>query len=153
MLRDARAAADAIDGALRRLGQVADVDREAFQVQHELVQINDVVRSVLPLARAAAERRGARTETALEPGLPRVMADRARLAESLTLFATDAASCSSSSQPLSISTARDGARAVIRVAPANESRSASLILASRLIEVQGGEVRLSDGAVELRIGQ
>jgi signal transduction histidine kinase len=153
LLRDARAAADSIDSALRRLGQVADVDREAFQVQHELVQINDVVRSVLPLARAAAERRGARTEMALEPGLPRVMADRARLAESLTLFATDAASCSSSSQPLSISTARDGARAVIRVAPTNESGSASLILASRLIEVQGGEVRVSDGAVELRVGQ
>ena len=153
LLRDARGAADAIDGALRRLGQVADVDREAFQVQHELVQINDVVRSVLPLARAAAERRGARTEMALEPGLPRVMADRARLAESLTLFVSDAASCASSSQPLSISTARDGARAVIHVAPSNESRSASLILASRLIEVQGGEVRFSDGAVDLRIGQ
>ncbi len=153
LLRDARTAADAIDGALRRLGQVADVDREAYQVQHELVQINDVVRSVLPLARAAAERRGARTETALEPGLPRVMADRARLAESLALFVTDAASLSSPSQPLSISTARDGARAVIRLSPGNESRSASVILASRLIEVQGGEARFSNAAVEIRIGQ
>ena len=152
LLRDARAAADAIDAALRRLGQVADIDREASRSSMSLFR--STTSSVrFPLARAAAERRGARTETALEPGLPRVMADRARLAEALSLFVTDAASCSSSSQPLSISTARDGARALIRVAPANESRSASLILASRLIEVQGGEVRLSEGVVDLRIGQ
>src|SRR6185436_10242224 len=42
LLRDARAAADAIDVALRRLGQVADADRGALAVQPELVQINDV---------------------------------------------------------------------------------------------------------------
>src|SRR5262249_10471929 len=79
LLRDARAAADSVDLALRRLGQVADADRDALPVQHELVQVNDVVRSVLPLGRAAAERHGARTETSLEPGLPRVFGDRARL--------------------------------------------------------------------------
>jgi signal transduction histidine kinase len=178
LLRDARAAADAIDSALRRLSQLADVDREAFQVQHELVQINDVVRSVLPLARAAAERRGARTETALEPGLPRVMADRARLAESLALFVTDAAASTSGSQPLSISTARDGPRAIIRIAPTSErtgvgpdsrkpdkasrsvaaggdeddSRTATFILASRLIEAQAGTVGLDGRTLELRIG-
>jgi hypothetical protein len=178
LLRDARAAADALDGALRRLSQLADVDREAFQVQRELVQINDVVRSVLPLARAAAERRGARTETALEPGLPRVMADRARLAESLALFVTDAADSTSASQPLSISTPRDGTSAIIRIAPASapangeadsrksektsrtvtlgteekEARTAAFILASRLIEAQAGTVGLDSGTLELRIG-
>jgi hypothetical protein len=37
---------------------VADIDREAFPVQHELVQVNDVVRSVLPLVvREAGEDR------------------------------------------------------------------------------------------------
>ncbi|HEX3865830.1 MAG TPA: hypothetical protein VHV78_03725, partial [Gemmatimonadaceae bacterium] len=76
LLGDARAAADAIDVALRRLGQVADADRDALPVQKELVQIDDVVRSVLPLVRAAAECRGARLQTALEPGLPRTSADR-----------------------------------------------------------------------------
>jgi hypothetical protein len=33
LLRDARAAADAIDAALRKLGHVADIDRNAFPVQ------------------------------------------------------------------------------------------------------------------------
>src|SRR5262249_25641215 len=144
LLRDARSAADTIDVALRRLGQVADIDREALPVQPELVQINDVVRSVLPVARAAAERRGARTETALEPGLPRVTADRARLAEALSLFVTDAAESSGTDAPLSVSTVRENGRAVIRVAPASERLRANdvpgLILAARLIAAQHGEV-------------
>ncbi len=155
LLRDARTAADAIDIALRRLGEVADADREALTIKPELVQINDVVRSVLPLARAAAERRGARTETALEPGLPRVIADRARLAQALTLFATEAAEWSGPSVPLVISTARDGQRAVVRIGPRAahaESGVAPEILASRLVSAQGGKVDTEDGALVLRIG-
>lgn len=175
LLRDARAAADAIDVALRRLGQVADIDRDALPIQRELVQVNDVVRSVLPVARAAAERRGARTETALEPGLPRVVADRARLAEALALFLADSAAQSNPSTSLCISTARAGSSAVIRIAPVSSSAmarasltvpddvsakdggpvsadAAPLILASRLISVQGGEVAIDGGALTLRVG-
>jgi signal transduction histidine kinase len=177
LLRDARAAADAIDARLRRLGQVADIDRDAFQVQRELVQVNDVVRSVVPLARAAAERRGARTETALEPGLPRVLADRARLAEALSLFVTDAADKAGPERALSISTARDSARAIIRISPVTPNAKASttiaaattpsgddavppttltavapLALAGRLIAVQGGDVATDDQHLVIRIG-
>jgi signal transduction histidine kinase len=155
LLRDARMAADAIDVALRRLAQVADVDREALPVQHELVQVNDVVRSVLPLARAAAERRGARTETTLEPGLPRVLGDRARLAEALSLFVTHAAEGSSPERALTVGTARDGARAIIRIAPANGDAlgiAPTLILGSRLIAAQSGEVSVSDGSLVLLVG-
>jgi K+-sensing histidine kinase KdpD len=176
LLRDARAAADAIDVALRRLGQVTDIDRDALGIQHERVQINDVVRSVLPMARAAAERRGARTESTLEPGLPRVDADRPRLAEALALLLADSASESTASTSLRVSTERAGASAIIRIAPASDvakSLSASttttevppraeerrrgatlsaLILASRLIAAQGGTVGIDDGALTVRIG-
>ena len=174
LLRDARAAADAIDVALRRLGQVADVDREAFPVQHELVQVNDVVRSVMPLARAAAERNGARTETVLEPGLPRVVGDRTRLAEALSLLVAAAAERSDQETPLVVSTARDGRRAIIRIAPLRRAANgvspasddepaqapadgaadeATFVLASRLIEAQGGEARPADAHLEVRVGQ
>ena len=173
LLRDARAAADAIDVALRRLGQVADIDRNELPVQRELVQINDVVRSVIPVARAAAERRGARTETVLEPGLPRVIADRARLAEALALFLSDSAARSGPSTSLRISTVRAGSRAEIRIEPASstldgpastvladqstsENGAATdatpLILASRLISAQGGEVAIDQGALTVRVG-
>jgi signal transduction histidine kinase len=148
LLRDARNAADAIDTALRRLGQVADADRGAMQVQRELVQINDVVRSVLPLARAAAERQGARVEVSLEPGLQRAFADRARLAAALTLLTTDAARKTGPQIPLSISTSREGASAMVRIVPSAEIS----ILASRLISVQGGQLSLKDGACIVRVG-
>lgn len=175
LLRDARSAADAIDASLRRLAQVADIDRDAFQAQHELVQVNDVVRSVLPLARAAAERNGARTETSLEPGLPRVVGDRTRLAEALALLVADAAAETAQDKPLIVSTARDGNRAVIRIAPRSKSagddghgerapsvawasadgkpaRSAMFLLAARLIESQGGGLSVTDDRVEARVG-
>jgi light-regulated signal transduction histidine kinase (bacteriophytochrome) len=175
LLRDARAAADAMDVAIRRLGQVAEIDRDAVPVQRELVQVNDVVRSVLPVARATAKRRGARTETAWEPGLPRVVADRARLAEALALFLADSASQAGPSTSLRISTVRAGASALIRIAPlstnakarssapvttdvlvaekeAAPADAAPLILASRLISAHGGEVTVDDGALTVRIG-
>ena len=174
LLRDARAAADGIDVALRRLGQVADIDRNELPVQRELVQINDVVRSVIPVARAAAERRGARTETVLEPGLPRVIADRARLAEALALFLSDSAAKAGPSTSLRISTVRAGSQAEIRIAPASSTLEGSsstvpadrsmpengstridatpLILASRLISAQGGEVAIDQGALTVRVG-
>ncbi len=158
LLRDARAASDAIDVGLRRLAEVADIDRDALPVQHELVQVNDVVRSVVPLARAAAERRGARTEALLEPGLPRVLGDRTRLAQALTLFVTDAAEATGPDVPLVITTARDAGRALISVSPprlhSNDGTgSVPLILASRLIGAQGGSVAVEGSAICLRVGK
>ncbi|MFN8579457.1 MAG: hypothetical protein U0163_00560 [Gemmatimonadaceae bacterium] len=179
LLRDARTAADAMDVALRRLGQVADADRGALPVQLELVQINDVVRSVLPLARASSERQGAHVEATFEPGLARVKADRARLAEALALLTTDAARETGPEVPLVISTSREGSAAIIRIAPAfhgatsvhetpedpassdlkpaadpaEVARTKSSILALRLIAIQGGELSLADGGIKLRIGR
>lgn len=151
LLRDARAAADAIDGGLRRLSQLADIDRDAFVVQKELVQVNDVVRSVLPLARAAIERRGARVDSNLEPGLPRVIADRARLAEALALLVSGAAAEVERERSLEITTARDGQLAVVRIVPAGQA-SSDRTLASRLISAQGGEVAVDGNEVRIKIG-
>lgn len=156
LLRDARAATDAIDTALRRLGQVAEADRGTLPVQRELVQVNDVVRSIMPLARAAAERRGARIDVVLEPGLPRVLADRPRLAEALALLVAESANQTGSEIPLSISTAREGARAIVRVTPspaaAGDANAPTSIFAERLITVQGGELTVHGGGLDVRIG-
>lgn len=175
LLRDARTAADAMDVALRRLGQVADVDRGALPVQLELVQVNDVVRSVLPLARAAAERQGAFVDASFEPGLPRVSADRARLAEALALLMIDVAPQTGPQMPLQIATTRDGACAIIRLAPSFRGaavseegqqeagaptsdevppleRTRSSILALRLITAQGGILTIAEGGLRLRLG-
>lgn len=157
LLRDARSAADAMDAALRRLALVADADRGALPVQRELVQVNDVVRGVLPLARAAAERRGARLDVALEPGLPRVLADRARLAEALTLLAEEAAEATGPATSLRVGTARVDGGAVITLAPrpnasTGEGVAVPNVVARRLIEAQDGCVEAGGEGLEIRLG-
>jgi signal transduction histidine kinase len=150
LLRDARAAADAISGALRQLALLADADRGALPVQRESVQVNDVVRSILPLARAAAERRGSRVDVSLEPGLPRVLADRARLAEALALVVADQAPGVGPDNSMVVETSRANDAVVIGVRPA--VASAPSILACRLIEAQGGSVVVAGGGIVVRVG-
>ena len=82
----ARASTDAMDAALRRLMVVTDVDRDALSVLLERVALNDVLRAVLPMLRAVAERRNARLEVDLDPAVPRVIADRTRLAAVIALL-------------------------------------------------------------------
>ncbi|MHB1310644.1 MAG: sensor histidine kinase [Gemmatimonadaceae bacterium] len=154
LLRDARGASDEMDAALRRLGHVADADRDAMPVTREMVQVNDLVRAILPLIRASAERQGARVETVLEPGLPRVLADRSRLAEALSLFATLSAAASDSEHPVTVTTSRDGrgAAVALRPLPPNGAEGLSGALAERLVTIQGGEVARPDGSLVVRIG-
>jgi signal transduction histidine kinase len=154
LLGTARDAADAMDSALRRLAQVADADRGVLPVQRELVQVNDVVRAVLPLARAAAERREARLDVSLEPGLPRVMADRVRLAEALALLTEAATSTVGPERPLRVSTAREQRQAVVSIAPPRADGSADhdVVLARRLVEAQGGTVEQRPDVVRIRVG-
>jgi signal transduction histidine kinase len=154
LLRDARNAADAMGAALRRLAQIADADRGALVAQRESVQVNDVVRAVLPLARAAAERQGARVDTVLEPGLPRVIADRARLAEALTLVANQAAGAAGPDKPLVVTTARRPETGVeIVITPtASATTGGGIALAQRLISAQGGSADESPDAYVVRLG-
>lgn len=155
LLRDARGASDEMDAALRQLGHVADADRDAMPVKRELVQVNDVVRAILPLIRASAERRDARVDVSLEPGLPRVLADRARLAEALSLLATLSASVSNGEHPVTVSTRREGSAVLIelRTVPPADAGGSSAALAERLVTAQGGEVVREAGCVAVCLGR
>lgn len=154
LLRDARNASDQLDDALRRMGQVAEADRDAMPVQRELVQVNDVVRSILPLIRASAERRGARVDVQLEPAMPRVSADRARLAEAFSLLAVAAANACEDGQMVSLTTRRagSGVEIVLRPWPAGVSTDLRVALAHRFVSVQGGVIHAADGALCVRVG-
>ena len=153
LLRDARGAADEIDATLRRLAQIADADRGAWVLQRELVQVNDVVRSVMPLARAAAERRGSRVELSLEPGLPRVRADRVRLAEALAILIVESAEASDAAHPLTVSTTRTPAGATIALAPVHAgSPTVGHAFGRRMIDAQGGRIASVDGRLEVQLG-
>ena len=154
LLRDARNASDQLDDALRRMGQVAEADRDAMPVQRELVQVNEVVRSILPLIRASAERRGARVDVQLEPAMPRVSADRARLAEALSLLAVAAVGACDEGQMVSLTTRRQGGGVEVALRPWSASAAEDLrvALAYRYLSVQGSVVRITDGALLALLG-
>lgn len=170
LLADARAAAELMDAELRRLRTVADADRGALAVTRELVQLNDVVRGVLPGAAAVARRRRARVDAELEPLLPRVHADRARLHEAMALLLADAVGHAGGGT-VTVATARVGSTVVVAVTapgspgpaapdatgadrsgPARASPrppSPELVLATRLLEAQGSAVRSHGGRTEV----
>ena len=154
MIETARAAADAMDMALRRLMVCSDVDRDAFSVLLERVSVNDVVRGVLPMLRASIERVGLQLQVDLEPAMPKVMADRTRLAEAVALFGAESASAARASDtPRLASGHRDG-YVWIAVSPIDltaEPSALQRMLATRLISAQGGSVVVAAHGVELRL--
>jgi signal transduction histidine kinase len=152
LLVTARAAADAMDLGLRRLMLVADADRDALPVLIERVSVNDVLRGVAPMLRATTDRHGARVQIDLDPMLPRVMADRTRLAETLAMLGADAARAADEKQQLAIRTHLDAGVVWVRFAPANPATTASTperMLAARLIAAQGGCLVQSDSEVAI----
>lgn len=154
MIETARAAADAMDAVLRRLMVCSDIDREAFTVLLERVAVNDVVRAVLPMLRAAAERDGLSVQVELEPVLPKVMADRTRLAEALALFGAESARGIGETGTSRVTTGQRDGYLWISVSPiphVADERTLQTMLATRLITAQGGSVVAAGQGVELRL--
>lgn len=149
LLGAARDAADLMDTAIRHLGTIAEADRGTLGVQLEYVQINDIVRAVLPVAQQAAARNGAQVTVSLEPALPRVRADRVRLSEALSHYLDAVVGSVSAPVPLCIRTARTPRGATIEVSPLP---SHDVVLAQRLIEVQGGRIEVGSGGATISLG-
>jgi signal transduction histidine kinase len=151
LLVAARAAADGIDGAVRRLAVVADADRDALMVRTEPVAINDVVRAVLPMVRATADRRNVRVDVALEPALPRVWANRAALAETIALMAGLAAERLGEGDAMSIGTTAEESQCVLQISPAEASLldEPLVIGAMRVLHAQNATAGVAHGAVEI----
>ena len=153
LLVTARAAADAMDSALRRLMLVTDADRDALPVLLERVSLNELLRGVIPMLRAIAERRDARVELDLDPTLPRIKADRTRLAEAIALLGTAAARTANEDSALRITTSSDKSHVTVRIVPVATSAALDLTretLANRLLSVQGATVAAHPDALVLR---
>lgn len=155
LLRDARKAADELDEALRRMGQVADADRDAMPVQREFVQVNDVLRAILPLIRASADRRGVRVDALLEPGLPRVTADRARLAEALSLLAVVTVVMGDDGDTMSVMSQRAGTGVDVALHPwrSAEPQDLRVALALRLLTAQGATAEAAGEMLTVHIAR
>src|SRR5262249_31579149 len=86
LLAGARSATEAADVELRRLREIANIDRGALSLRREQVRIGDLLRSLEPQLTADAPRGGAELELEVTPGLPRIAGDRLRLQEAFELL-------------------------------------------------------------------
>jgi len=157
MIATARAAADAMDESLRQLMTVADIDGDVMMAMIEPLLVNDVLRAVLPMIRATADRLRVRLEVKLEPALPRAYGDRARLAAALALAGADAIRIAAPDVGIRIQSGVRDREVWVRIEmEAGEKErpeigTAARVLTGRLILAQSGRMIETAHGIELRL--
>lgn len=155
MISAARTAADAMDAVLRRLMVCSDVDRDAFTVLMERCSVNDVIRGVLPMLRASAERDGVRLQVDLDPALPKAMVDRTRLAEAIALFGVESTQAAvKGGGTIRVASGKRDDALWVSFAPIDmpdDTAELQRMLATRLVSAQGGSVLVVPDGIEIRL--
>ena len=90
MLEAARVAADVAGESVRRLRELAELGLGTLTLSPTRQRTEDVFRSIVSAIAASAERAGVQLMTSVEPPLPAIRVDGARVREALTLLATQA---------------------------------------------------------------
>jgi signal transduction histidine kinase len=89
MLGAAQAAVQTADQRLRRLREIADVDRGAIALRHDAVLAGDLIASLLPNLNSVGQEGGVEVKADIAPALPRVSGDRSRLQQACSLLLTE----------------------------------------------------------------
>jgi signal transduction histidine kinase len=152
MLVSARAAAESSSADLRRLAELADLDRGQLSLRRDRVHLADIIQSLKPTLESEAARAGVHVETTIAPALPPVLADRGRLQEALALVLADSVRRSARGSAVRIAVeAATGALCmdVAHAAPAAADLGSAL--AERLVAAHGGRVERSDGRITITL--
>jgi signal transduction histidine kinase len=146
MINAARDGVEAAEGELKNLRTIADTDRGRTETGRGVVKASDVIRALLPLLKARGAKKNVRVMAEIEPGLPRVRADRARLQDALALVFNDGLTYAIPGTSLSIHAAAEKSEvAIVTNHGAPHSSTPDLMLAQRLIAAQKGSLS-ADGA-------
>jgi signal transduction histidine kinase len=152
MLGAARAAAEASDESLRRLRDVVRVDLGLLRLRQERVRLQEVMESLAPALRSAAEDRGVTLDIDLSPDLPALSADRGRLQEALSNLLLHAIRHANEGATVTVRVAHD--RQVVQLTVrdgAADARDGALALADRLVVAHAGSVERRDGELRIRL--
>ncbi|MEO8910492.1 MAG: hypothetical protein ABI408_09725 [Gemmatimonadaceae bacterium] len=126
---------------LNHLREIADIDRGALALRRDLVKPSEIIKSLLPILNAQATKQGVRILSELEPALPRVVGDRSRLQDALSLILRDAVRYALPGRSISIHAASDPSTVTIIVNHGSpHSYTGDVALADRLIRAQMGSV-------------
>ena len=152
MIGAAREATEAAEVELNHLREIADLDRGALALRRDLVKPGEMIRSLLPVLNAQAEKQGVRIMSELEPALPRVVGDRGRLQDALGLILKDAVRYAIPGTTISIhATSEPGTVTIIVNHGSPHSYTGDVALADRLIRAQGGSVTHRDDSTTISL--
>jgi len=148
MLESARAAGESTSADLRRLTELADLDRGQLTLRRDRVHLADIIQSLQPTLESEAARAGVRIETDVAPALPPMLADRGRLQEALALALSDCVRRTPSGGAVRI--AVEGTTGGVRMDVTHGAPVAADLgsaLAERLVAAHGGKVEHSPGRI------
>jgi signal transduction histidine kinase len=141
MLAAARAATEAAAIELRRLREIAELDRGALTLRREQVRVGDLLLALRPQLEADAERCGVKLFLEVTPGLPRVAGDRLRLQEALELFLRHMVGRAMPDTRVTISVVPEDGKVAVEVeGPPPPTLDANVALARRIIQAHGGSL-------------
>lgn len=152
MLQAASIAADRIDLAARQLRRILDIEHDRITFHTESVRPDDLLRPVLAIAAAHGEPRGVKVTIHRPPLLPSVVADRYFLGEALTTLFAAVVGQAEPSTELVAEAVGDGSRVRIDLGYAGTTPDGlDVIMATRLIQAQRGEVAFAAGRVTITL--
>lgn len=152
MIEAARASATAADILLRQVSRAIALAAAPPRPSEETTRLIDLARSALAIAGAHEAGRGVRFDADLSPALPRVRGDRAHLEEALTLLLRDAGAAAVDGEAVQVSADGSTTPVVTLVVSCRgllSRMSLDRLVATRLLEREGGTVRFTPGATTL----
>ena len=154
MIEAARASATAADILLRQVSRAIALAGASPRASEETTRVIDLARSALAIAGAHEAGRGVRFDADLSPALPRVRGDRAHLEEALTLLLRDAGAAAADGEAVQVTAEASGTPFVTVVVSCRgllPRMSLDRLVATRLLEREGGTVQFAPGATTLRL--
>lgn len=144
MLAAAQSAVEKADRRLRRLREIAELDRGTITLRRDSVRAGDLIASLLPGLNAEGQEAGVHVTTDVEPALPRVRGDRARLQEACSLLLGERLRSlpPGSSVEITAATGGDGVQIAVKHpgSSGGPPTDADAALSRRLIAAVGGTV-------------
>jgi signal transduction histidine kinase len=157
MLAAAQSAVEKADQRLRRLREIAELDRGTITLRRDSVRAGDLIASLLPGLNAEGEEAGVQVTADVEPALPRVRGDRARLQEACSLLLGERLRSLPPGSSVEITAAKgsDGVQIAVKhpgsmSAPPTDADAA---LSRRLIAAVGGRVEDKAGETVVTLPQ
>jgi signal transduction histidine kinase len=150
MLGAARGAADAADAAILGLRQIAELDLGTRPLRRDRIRPSELVEGIRAQITACAP--DAQLEVEIEPLVPAIVGDRARLQEALVTLFGDSARAAKPGGPLRLTLGASEGRAVLQLDGAGPAQpSIQSAVATRIVAAHGGEVTRADGRITISI--